>query len=56
MLIYLKIDFNMLTFLNENFCVDGPLRYALTVTQDQLIYEQKLTQGGLACIVIGYSL
>ena len=56
MLIYLEIDFNMLTYLNENFCVDGPLRYALRVTQDLLIYEQKLTGGALICIVLAYSM
>jgi hypothetical protein len=56
MLIYLSIDFTMLTYLNDNFCVDGPLRYAFRVTQDLLVYEQRLTQGALACIVLAYSI
>jgi hypothetical protein len=56
MLIYLSIDFTMLTFLNDNLCVDGPLRYAFRVTQDLLVYEQRLTQGALACIVLAYSI
>ena len=46
----------MLTFINENFCVDGPLRYAFRVTQDQLNSQLRQQQGALACIVIAYSI
>jgi hypothetical protein len=32
--IFSQVDQTMLTFINDNFCVDGPLRYAFRVTQD----------------------
>ena len=44
----------MLTFINDNFCVDGPLRYAFRVTQDQLLYQLTLHRAALACVVIAY--
>ncbi len=34
LVIYSQIDFNMLDFINQNECVDGPLRYAFKVTYD----------------------
>jgi hypothetical protein len=52
--IFSQVDQTMLTFINDNLCVDGPLRYAFRVTQDQLLYQLTLHRAALACVVIAY--
>jgi hypothetical protein len=44
----------MLTFVNENFCVDGPLAYAFRASEDYLITSTRLQKGALACIIIAF--
>jgi hypothetical protein len=54
--IFSQINYKMLTFINQNFCVDGPLRYAFRVSEDTILYSARVQIAALVFIVIAFSI